>query len=461
MNYQVYQMLLQLMIVQKKIGKIIYSQDSSQLGLACAGGTVVRSWTATDTCGNSTTESQIITVTPAPQPEFDTPQDYKISCEDLANFQPTSLSYSNGITTGACAVNGEVVGVAEPFEGSCGSFVVNFTYTDECDYTITSSLTVTVEDLTAPEISGGNNLKVECDGSGNVEALEAWLTSNGGATASDACSDVVWSNNFDGLSDDCGATGSATVTFTATDDCGNYSETTATFTIEDTVNPFIDQAASNIKVECDGQGNVEALEAWLLSNGGALSSDTCGSVSWSNDFDGLSDECGATGTALVVFTAADECGNTSKTSASFTIIDTTNPTIDVEANDLTVECDGQGNVEALEAWLASHGGASASDLCGGVEWSNNFDGLSDDCGATGSAMVTFTATDDCGNYSETTATFTIEDTTLPVLIGQLPQGESNVNACFDNIPQSLSEEEMAAFTMKLVEMWLSLKYLHH
>ena len=151
----------------KKIGKIIYSQDSSQLGLACAGGTVVRSWTATDTCGNSTTESQIITVTPAPQPEFDTPQDYKISCEDLANFQPTSLSYSNGITTGACAVNGEVVGVAEPFEGSCGSFVVNFTYTDECDYTITSSLTVTVEDLTAPEISGGNNLKVECDGSGN------------------------------------------------------------------------------------------------------------------------------------------------------------------------------------------------------------------------------------------------------------------------------------------------------
>ena len=43
--------------------------------------------------------------------------------------------------------------------------------------------------------------------------------------------------------DDCGATGTATVTFTATDDCGNSSSTTATFTIEDTTAPAIDMAA--------------------------------------------------------------------------------------------------------------------------------------------------------------------------------------------------------------------------
>ncbi len=42
------------------------------------------------------------------------------------------------------------------------------------------------------------------------------------------------------LSDLCGATGAATVTFTATDDCGLTSTTTATFTIEDTTNPSMD-----------------------------------------------------------------------------------------------------------------------------------------------------------------------------------------------------------------------------
>ena len=85
----------------------------------------------------------------------------------------------------------------------------------------------------------------------------------------------------------------------------------------------------------------------------------------------------------------------------------------MDAMDATVECDGAGNAADLDAWLASNGGASATDACSGVTWSNDFDALSDDCGATGAATVTFTATDDCGNATSTTATFTIEDTTSP------------------------------------------------
>ena len=81
------------------------------------------------------------------------------------------------------------------------------------------------------------------------------------------------------------------------------------------------------------------------------------------------------------------------------------------AADATVECDGAGNSVDLSNWLDSNGGATATDACGGVMWTNDFDALSDDCGATGAATVTFTATDDCGNATSTTATFTIEDTT--------------------------------------------------
>ena len=114
---------------------------------------------------------------------------------------------------------------------------------------------------------------VECDGSGNTEALNAWLNSNGGAAASDICGNVTWTNDFEGLSDDCGATGSATVIFTATDDCGNASTTSATFTIEDTTDPSIDTAASDETVECDGSGNTAALNAWLADNGGAEATD--------------------------------------------------------------------------------------------------------------------------------------------------------------------------------------------
>jgi hypothetical protein len=299
--------------------------------------------------------------------------------------------------------------------GATGSATVEFTATDDCGNSSKTTATFTIEDTTSPSITDAQDMTVECDGQGNYYDLESWLLSNGGATANDACSDVVWSHNFDMLSDDCGATGSATVEFTVTDDCGNSSKTTATFTIEDTTAPSFEVAPQDMTVECDGEGNEDQLNAWLASNGGGYAYDQCGSISWSNNFDMLSDDCGATGSATVEFTVTDECGNETKATATFTIEDTTNPSIDYHAKPEIVECDGQGNLDELNAWLANNGGAIASDYCGDVTWSNDFNGLSDECGMTGSVTVVFTVADECGNTSKTQADFTIEDTTAPEL----------------------------------------------
>src|SRR5688500_18422186 len=223
---------------------------------------------------------------------------------------------------------------------------------------------VTVFDQTEPTITDeAEDETVECDGAGNTAALNAWLADNGGAVATDVCSGPVkWRNNFTGLSDGCGATGSATVEFTATDDGDNASTTTATFTTEDTTEPTITDEAEDETVECDGAGNTAALNAWLADNGGAVATDECsGPVEWTNNITGLSDGCGATGSATVEFTATDDCDNASTTTATFTIEDTTDPTITDEAEDETVECDGAGNTAALNAWLADNGGAVATD----------------------------------------------------------------------------------------------------
>ncbi|MEZ5025970.1 MAG: hypothetical protein R2739_05250 [Chitinophagales bacterium] len=299
------------------------------------------------------------------------------------------------------------------------SATVTFTATDSCGNSISTTATFAIVDTTAPTLdAAAQDMTVECDGQGNTAALQAWLADNGGASASDICSGgVIWTNDFTNLSDGCGNTGSATVTFTATDSCGNSISTTATFAIVDTTAPTLDAAAQDMTVECDGQGNTAALQAWLADNGGASASDICsGGVIWTNDFTNLSDGCGNTGSATVTFTATDSCGNSISTTATFAIVDTTAPTLDAAAQDMTVECDGQGNTAALQAWLADNGGASASDICsGGVIWTNDFTNLSDGCGNTGSATVTFTATDSCGNSISTTATFAIVDTTAPTL----------------------------------------------
>lgn len=96
-------------------------------------------------------------------------------------------------------------------------------------------------------------------------------------------------------------------------------------------------------------------------------------------------------------------------------IDTEAPVIDCA--DLTVECDGSGNTADLNAWLAS---ATATDNCGVMDLTNNFTGLSDGCGATGSAALTWTATDAAGNTSTCEATFTSEDTTPPAIASNAP-----------------------------------------
>ena len=171
-------------------------------------------------------------------------------------------------------------------------------------------------------------------------------------------------------------TGMSIVTFTATDDCGNATTTQATFTIEDTTVPTIDTEASDFNLECDDANQQAAIDAWLASNGGANSTDVCNTTAivWTHDYapGDENTECGATGSVLVTFTATDECSLFSTTSATITIEDTTPPTIDIVSVDEIVECDGAGNDVELQAWLDANGGASASDVCSDVTWTNDF-----------------------------------------------------------------------------------------
>ncbi|MEO5777180.1 MAG: gliding motility-associated C-terminal domain-containing protein [Flavobacterium sp.] len=390
---------------------------------ACAGSySVTRTWTATDACGNTSTASQTINVQDITAPTIDTAAaNATVECDGNGNSAALAawLASNGGASASDACSNVTWTNNFNALSNGCGntgSASVTFTATDNCGNTATSSATFTIQDTTAPTITiAAASATVECDGQGNTATLQAWLNSNGGASASDTCSNVTWTNNFDALSDGCGNSGTASVTFTATDDCGNATSSTASFTIQDDTAPTINTIAANVTVECDGNGNSAALAAWLASNGGASASDTCSNVTWTNNFNALSNGCGNTGSATVNFTATDDCGNNTSSTATFTIQDTTAPTIDITAANATVECDGNGNPEALTAWLASNGGASASDICSNVTWTNSYNELSDGCGNTGSASVTFTATDDCGNATSSTATFTIEDTTAPTI----------------------------------------------
>jgi hypothetical protein len=176
---------------------------------------------------------------------------------------------------------------------------------------------------------------VECDGAGNAADLDAWLASNGGASATDACSGVTWSNDFAALSDDCGATGASTVTFSATDACGNATSTTATFTMEDTTSPEFTQVPADQSSQC------EEL------NYTALAADACSAVEITESREVISEDGCGNYEHLVTLTAADACGN--ETIYAFTIV-----VSDTEAPEITdsegVENGGIVPVCAEDIW---------------------------------------------------------------------------------------------------------------
>ena len=251
-------------------------------------------------------------------------------------------------------------------------------------------------------VNGAVDITIESNVDTQVDAIQDWLDNNGGASAEGFCGDLVWTNDYITLSNGCGSTGSALVTFTATDPCGS-TETVATVTVNDTSPPVLNTAASPLVVECDGNSNSSQLNTWLQANAGANASDDGGKVNWSNNFSTLSNSCGSTGNATVIFSATDECGNHVESSASFAIVDTEAPTISVASQDYLIQCGTPITESILQNWLANHGGAQANDDCGYITWTNDFPGLPDTCIFPTIFRVTFTVVDVCGNTDSTSA----------------------------------------------------------
>src|SRR5690606_23643166 len=408
-------------------GTITWSHRIEDTNTICGGsGSIVVDFTATDECGNRTTKQAVFLIRDTTAPSIDTPaSDLTIECgaSEIDDLNAWLNNHGGAIATDICGAvtwTHNYNGLTTMACGNTGSALVTFTATDACGNVSTTQATVSVVDTTLPVLTKqAQSLIVQC-GTNTTQALNNWLANHAGAEATDSCSTVTWTNNYDAANfvAACGATGSVEVIFTGSDACGNVVTTTATFTIEDTTAPTLVKAAQNKTVECEGSGNSTELQAWLTSNAGATATDTCdASLTWTNDYDpaNFAALCGATGSVTVTFTATDACGNSVSTIATFTIVDTTNPVFTTEPQNEVVECDGSGNTTAYTAWLASYGNSVATDNCGTVTYSYSVIDTAVLCGNTNRTTVEFTATDACENSVSKQATFTIEDTTAPVI----------------------------------------------
>jgi putative flippase GtrA len=388
--------------------------DSIAAGQCANSYVITRIWTFTDACGNTSSAAQTITVNDNVAPVIaELPSASTISCPAVPEFaQATAtdncvgevtLTFADVTTNGQCA----------------GSYSVTRTWTatDVCGNTATATQTINVEDTTAPVIA-----ELPAVSTISCPATPEFAQ----ATATDACGSAITLTFEDATTNgQCAGSYSVTRTWTATDACGNASTATQTINVEDVTPPVINTEASNIVVECDGNGSQNALENWLNSNGGASATDACSNVTWTNNFNNLSNDCSAAIT--VIFTATDACGNAASTSATFTVQDTTVPVAPAAPESVTVACEGEVPAAAT---------LTATDNCAGELTGVVTEVVTPgQCANSYTITRTWTFTDACSNASTVSQTITVNDTVAPVA----PAAPENVTVvCATDVPAMIS-----------------------
>lgn len=357
--------------------------------------TLVRTFTATDACGNTAEAQQTVQFVDDVAPAFTfVPADTTLSCEqDL----PTNLP----MATDDCSlpVTVELLNV-DSVAGDCPQawqVTLTFRATDACGNMAEASQLVTVVDTLAPEVVLGlDSLLLECG-----SALPTNLPVFG-----DLCDDMVVTEELDSIVVEGDCTGQYTVTrqFLATDACGNSTSYAQVVEFQDTTAPDID--ASSIPADTTLQCG-EALPDEVPT-----AMDGCSEVALSVSVDSLSTDslCSAALLVTRTFTFMDDCGNTSSASQAITIVDTIAPQFDETTlpDTATYDC-----LDTLP--LCSDFDVLVFDDCGATTLDCMVDTLSTDCPGTFSLVMTFTGTDECGNTVTASTTFEVEDTTGPEL----------------------------------------------
>ena len=227
--------------------------------------TQVRTFTATDACGNTATVTRSVTWT-----EDITPPAFTGTYTDVTlGCNPTNIDATLGSATatdGCGAVTLTQSDAAISSNGCLRTQVRTFTATDACGNTATITRSVTwTEDITPPVFTGSyTDVTLGC----NPTNIDATL---GSATATDGCGAVTLTQSDAAISSN-GCLRTQVRTFTATDACGNTATVTRSVTwTEDITPPVFTGSYTDVTLGC----NPTNIDATL---GSATATDGCGAV---------------------------------------------------------------------------------------------------------------------------------------------------------------------------------------
>lgn len=348
------------------------------------GGQIIRHYTVSDECGNSVIVDQVINLLGEGVPEFTVfPEDIMLSCEQVDGLELPAVEWLGGCANTTLSV--EVVITPGDCPGNY-SIVRIYTLTDACNNVVSQTWTITVEDITPPQIFDvPESISIGC-GDNIPPALPYAL---------DNCDDDVnITIHAITVQNSCGY--DFTRTWTAIDDCGNISSASQTIHVSDDVNPTFTFWPPDVEVNCTEEFELDM----------ALVTDQCSIVELAWTDVPLGD---CAGSYLRIWRAFDGCGNQALESTQVTLIDNTPPYMTSFPEDVTVSC---GEIPVTDADAVQF-----TDNCSSVTASFSETVEQGECVNSYTIHRTWILTDGCGNSDSYTWNIYVLDDVAPVLSG--------------------------------------------
>ncbi|MFM1931955.1 MAG: hypothetical protein RL226_1258, partial [Bacteroidota bacterium] len=339
---------------------------------------LVRTWTATDACGNQTIQSQIVSVSDTEAPVFDNlPADITADCGNLP--APAVMTASDNCSEVLISYSQQVG------SGGCPNIFRTWVATDACGNSVSYTQTILVEDNEPPLLTGiPGNTQVDCNSIPDMPVPEV----------SDNCDDNVAVTVNETISGS-GCLFTIIRTWIASDDCGNTTIVSQSIQVEDTEAPIFVNVPPTQVVECS-QLNAMPLPQVI---------DDCGNTVTILFEDQIAGS-GCTYDILRTYTATDLCGHQAQASTIITVVDNTPPVISGVGPNTFVSCNA----------IPQPANAVAVDACGG----NVPVTVSETQIGSGCSYIisrTYTAADLCGNGTSLTHLIYVQDSQAPFLLG--------------------------------------------
>jgi gliding motility-associated-like protein len=326
-----------------------FQELSSQILGACTefNYDIFRTWSVTDSCGNTSEHEQVIKVSDQTPPSFTVPPNITISCTSDPTDLTVTGSYSNLMDN--CDPNAEIQYNDQVLPGICvDEMTINRLWlaTDVCGNLTVKIQIINVADLQPPSFAAPPNITVDCSEADDI-AITGFPTN-----VLDNCDpdpDVNFTDDI--FPGSCPNTYLIRRSWKVTDRCGQFTETIQEITVEDQEDPQFVQAPENQLLLCEAIDNPEFLFAeWINNRANALASDNCtleGDIVWEIYNSGTTDApsleapaCPVTDQIilrqLVDFIITDECGRSDTMTASFEVLDQLPPVLSECPADFTM-----------------------------------------------------------------------------------------------------------------------------